>query len=580
MTLDGITLRAIYKEIKDKLEGGKIQKINQINEQLLILNIYKEKNYKLLLSSNSQNARIHLTEQNYENPITPPGFCMVLRKHLQNGLIKEIAQNKLDRTIKFTIAGRDELGIATDKHLVIDIMGKYSNIVLCKDDSRVIEAIKRVSHDMSRVRAVYPGTKFDFMDDGKINVLVDDKNLLDLDIAENLKLSKVFFTHFTGFSPTVSIEICYMADLDCNRPYGSLSQDEKIRLNDKFLDIVEKIRNNKFAGYLYKDKEKISDYYALKLDHPGLKQLELEKFDSISKALDEYYSKNVNDNSLNQFRENLRKQAATILTKRNHKLDLMKTDLAESSEHDKYRIEGDLLSLNSDKIKKGMDKISLLNIYTNEMTEIDLDRQKNVWDNINQKYKISKKYHKSEKLLLEAIPQIKEEISYLINIISQIQLSQNRNELEEIKEELIAEGYLKDNRKKSSKAKIKESSPLKYTTKDGSQILVGRNNKQNEKITLREANKDDYFFHIKDLPGAHVIVKNSSTLNDDLIKLAALLAAQNSKYSEERYVDIDYTQKKNVFKRKGAKPGMVYYNNFQTVRIDLEDKEIIKKMLV
>lgn len=568
MAFDGITLKALVKELNEKLINGHIQKVYQINDHLIILNIYNKENYRLLISSNPQNARIHLTDMKYDNPTTPPQFAMILRKHIQNSTIKEIKQIGMDRSVEIVLSTRDELGLDTVKRIMVDIMGKHSNIVLTNEDYKVIESIKRISHEMSSVRAVYPGTKFIRLVDDKINILKNLPSLMDIEIQDNYKIRKIFYMLFQGFGPQIGDEIAYRANIDLSRNYGSLSSKEIETLNDKFHEITNEVINSQFEPHLYYDNEKSSDYYPLKLYSKGEKYNIL---DSMSEALDIYYSHNVNDNSLNQMKSNLIKSVEQRLTHDINKLDNLKNDYENSKDYDKYRIEGDLLSSVAYKIKKGQEEIEVNNYYDNTNMIIKLDNRKNAWDNIELKYKKSKKLHKSYLLLNEAIPKLNEEIFYLRNIITQINLAQDHDEIEEIKDELANQNILK----KSSKAKkknVKKSSPHKYITDNDNIIYVGKNNAQNEYLTLREANKDDYFFHIKDLPGSHVILKNTKEIEDYEIEIASYLAAKFSKNSNDRYIDVDYTQKKNVNKAKGSKPGMVYYTDYTTVRVDLEDE--------
>lgn len=566
MALDGIVLKSLVKEFNEKLINGYIQKIYQINEHILIINIYNKENYKLLISSNPQNARIHLTDFKYDNPTTPPQFAMILRKHIQNSTIKEIKQIGMDRSLEIVLSTKDELGLDTVRRLMIDIMGKYSNIVLTNENYKVIESIKRISHEMSSVRAVYPGTQFSKLEDNKINILKNTPNLQDLEIPETYKIKKVFYMLFQGFGPQIGDEIAFRANIDFSRSYGTLNSEEKENLNQVFQSVVSEIKSNKFEPHLYFDKEKSIDFYSMKLLSKGDNY---KTYDSISEVLDIYYSQNVNDNSLNQVKSNLVKTIEQKISHNVTKLDNLNKDFDESKKYEVYRIEGDLLSTVAYEIKKGQGNIEVYNYYDDTMININLDNRKSAWENIELKYKKSKKLYKSYNILLESIPNLEEEISYLRNIISQINLAENHNEVSEIKEELIDQKFIKKP-SKSKKKKEEKSSPHKYITDNNNIIYVGKNNKQNEYLTLREANPNDYFFHIKDLPGSHVILKNNQKIEDYEIEIAAYLAANFSKNSSDRYIDVDYTEKKNVNKAKGSKPGMVYYTNYTTIRVDVE----------
>lgn len=567
MAIDGITIKAVTNELKKEIIGGRIQKIYQINDHVIILNIYNnKKNYSLLISSNPQNTRIHFTKQNYENPTKPPGFCMILRKHLQNSIIKGIRQINMDRSIEIVVDSKDELGFNVDKRLMIDIMGKHSNIVLTDNKYMVIDAIKRISHEMSSVRAVYPGTHFSKLEDDKLNILEVETSLNNLNIPENYKINKIFYMNCTGFGPQIGNEIAFRAEIDLNSKWGQLSVDEKNKLNDVYKNITTQIKNSNFTPHLYVKNSKIIDFYPLQLNHLGNN---FHIYSSISEAMDIYYRENVNDNSLNQAKENLRKNIESLVLRAITKLDNLNLDLEQSKDYDTYRIEGDLLSTVAHEIKKGEESIEVNNYYTNEKIIIKLNPKKNAWDNIEQKYKISKKLHRSYNLLQTSIPDQKNLIKYLNSLINQLENVESHSEIDEIKDEMTEEGLIKRTKHKKKK-NDKPSKPLKFITNSNNFIYVGKNNKQNEELTLREANSDDYFFHIKDFPGSHVILKSTYEISQDDIIKAAYLAAKYSKNSSDRFIDVDYTQKKNVYKAKGSKPGMVYYNNFNTIRIDLE----------
>lgn len=568
MAIDGIVIKSIVNELKDKIEGGKIQKIYQLNEHILLLNIYNNRiNYQLLISTNPQNARLHFTKEKYDIPSNPPAFCMVLRKYLQNSTIKSINQIGLDRSVEFLIESKDELGFYEEKRLFVDIMGKYSNIVLTNNNHKVIEAIKRISHEMSSVRAVYPGTIFTNLENNKIDILKSDKDLFDIEIPENYKLKKIFYMFFTGFGPQIGNEIAFRSNLDLDLNYGQLNYEQKFKLNESFLEIKKQIIVNNLSAFLYFNKENVDDFYPLLLNHKGN---DYKKLESISESLDLYYKYNVNDNSLNQAKNNLDKVIDNLLLKATHKLDNLKNDYNNALDYEKTKIEGDLLSAIAHNIKKGVNEVNTYNYYDDTYINIKLDPKKSIWENIESKYKTSRKAHKRLKLLKISIPNLKNDIEYFHMLKIQLNNIESLIEIDEIKEELSKEGFIKKSNK-SKKKKESISKPLRFITKNNNLIYVGKNNKQNEQITLREANQNDLFFHIKDLPGSHVILKSTYNIDEDDIYQAAYLAAKYSKNSNDRYIDVDYTEKKNVNKAKGSKPGMVYYSNFKTIRIDLEN---------
>lgn len=569
MNIDGIVLNSITDELSKKLINGRVQKINHINKNLIIINIYNNKNYKLLLSSDSQSPRVHITEKEFSNPLKPSNFCMVLRKNLNNSKLISISQNDLDRTITLTFNSKNELGMDTQKRLVVDLMGKHSNIVLLDESDKVIESIVRVSFDMSSVRPVYPGTTYKSLPSDKMSILEDNLDISTFNYEEKTPVFKIFYMNILGFSPVISREICYLSDIDPKINMGSIS-DESLRILQENLNMIsDRIRNKSYEPFYRTENNIISDFYCFNLKH-----LKLEKYknESISSLLDNYFETTTNDDSLNQSRKSLEDQIKSIISKKSNKLDLMRHDKEKAKDYDTYRVQGELLQSNVYSIEKGAKEINLLNYYTNEMVTIGLDQRKTAWQNIELKYKQAKKFKKAFGLYEKSIPLVEDELKYLINLQNQLKAIDNHSELTEIKEELYEGGYIKTVGR-SKKKKDKPSSPHVFETDDKSIIYVGKNNIQNEKITLREAAKNDLFFHIKDLPGSHVIMKNPSGIfSDKDIQIAAYLAGLYSKYSDENYLDIDYTEKKNVYKAKGSKPGMVYYNNFKTIRVNLNDK--------
>ena len=570
MALDGITMRALTKELKEKLVSGRIQKIYQINPHLVLFNIYNKENYKLLVSTNPQNARIHLTKSKYETPKQATQFTMIMRKHLQNASILSIEQNGLDRTIIIKVSGKNELGILEEKKVFVDIMGKHSNLVLTDENNKVLESIKRISHEMSSLRAVYPGTKFNLLEDNKHNILDGLVNLEDLDIDKNFNVKKIFYMTFTGFGPQIGQEIAFRSNIDPARSYASLSDKEKEDLNDNFLSISKQIIDQDFCYYLYDYDNSNIDYYPIKLEH---KADNFKILDSISEALDVYSSNKVDDNSLNQAKANLINILDNQLGKDIKKLHILEEEYKDSLSHDDYRIKGDLLSMVAHTIKKGKKSIVATNYENNKEVNIDLDISKSPWENIEHYYKISKKLSKRKKILESTIPHLKEDISYIKSLTTQVNHADDLSDIDDIKDEMSSQGLIKSKNKKKKKKSTSNKHPyLRFKTDNNNLIYVGKNNKQNEEITLRIANQDDVFFHIKDLPGSHVILRKGQEFEDYEFEIAAYLAAYYSKNSNDKYIDVDYTEKKNVNKAKGAKPGMVYYTNFTTVRVDLDNE--------
>lgn len=582
MAFDGIVTRNIVQELKTLLLDGKISKISQPSKYDLLLTIYNKKNFFLLISASNNVPRIHLTSGKKENPLVPPDFCMVLRKHLIGGTIESIEQMDLDRVIRFRIKSYDEMGYPAVKFLYVEIMGKHSNIILTNSSDNIIDSIKRVNAAMSRVRLILPGLTYRVLPSDKHSVLENTPALQSIheNIPGNTKVYKLFYTFYTGLSPIIGKEISYNADIDVDRAYSSLDENEREKLNTSFMDQVALIRSNQFNPMIYNSsKGNLLEYYSLELKHLGYYHT---KFALMNEAIDYYFSQTDNDDRFHQQIGELQKVIQAKIFKLGKKRENMVADLESESLIDTYKIYGDLLASNIPSITKGMKSIDLPNIYAADqaLTSIPLDERKSPWDNVQSYYKKSSKLKTAHKLLMKQLPLIDEEMNYLYQVMDSLDHITDLTELSEIKEELYKENILKKPKStKKPSPKLKSTKPHHYLLGDGIHIYVGKNNTQNDHLTLKMANKDDYFFHVRNNPGSHVILRTTKALSKEAIEAAAYLAAIHSKVKDEILVDVDYTLKKNVYKQKLAKPGMVYYDHFKTITINTTTKpDALKKV--
>lgn len=571
MSYDGVVTRAIVTELIDKLKGGKIQKITQPSKNDIILMIYSNReSYKLFLSANNQEARVHLTSQKYENPIKPPQFCMVLRKYLNQGKIIDIKQNKLDRVIILTISSIDEMGFSGNKNLIVEIMGKYSNIILTDDNYTIIDSLKRVNENMSRVREVLPSLKYEFPTDDKINVLDEnfdfDIEKLDQKLPNNEHPDKIFYKYYTGFSPTFGKEICYRSSIDRKLTWSLITEDEKQKLNQNFHNFIDKIKSREFDPVIVKSDKKYEEFYAFEITNTVYENI---KLDSISKAVEEFYIHNKVHDRLRQMKNDLIKKLNSNVKTTNKKLKILNQNLSEEKKASKNQKLGDLLAANVTQIKKDNKFIEVNDFYDdNKLIKINLNPMKSPWENVNNYYKKSKKIKSAIEYAKKDIPIQKAELFYLEQSKDFIERSENIDQLEEVRQELIDNKIIKE-QSRNKKKKVKSSKPIHYKTKTNSDIFIGRNSKQNDYLTLKMANKEDYFLHVRNLAGSHVILKPNGDVTEKDIITAAYLAAKNSSVSKEDKVEVDYTKKKNVNKPKNAKAGMVYYENFKTILVDM-----------
>lgn len=585
MAFDGIVLKAVENELKEKLIGTKIDRVNQPEKDELIINIRaKGKNLKLLLSASSNNPRAHLTEVTKPNPMTPPMFCMLLRKHLQGGVITDIRQIEMERILVFEIESMDELGYKSKKELIIEIMSKHSNIILVKkDDSQILDSIKRIPESTSSVRQVLPGLKYEFPPaQDKINPLEFDFNLLKevLDSTDrNLKLFKFLYFTFLGMSPLIAREISFRSGNDSEKFIYDLNEAEIEKLKNTLSEFYSEIKNGKFSPTIIRDPDSmdVTAFSAVELNQfTGFID---EKIESISVLLEKFFSERDNQDRIKQKSSDLRKSISTKLDRLINKTSKQELELRESKDREKYRIKGELLTANIYRVNRGDTEIEVDNFYSEnfEKVKIALDPKLTPADNAQKYFKRYNKLKHADNLLTKEIEKSREEIEYLENIIFSIDNSTEVNEIDEIREELIKENYLKSYHLKNKKQKQESSKPYHYESSDGFNIYVGKNNKQNNYLTLRFANRDDLWFHTKDIPGSHVIIKTEGkTVSEIAIREAALLASYYSKGKMSSNVAVDYTEKKNVRKPSGAKPGMVIYENNNTIYITPEKSEVLK----
>lgn len=579
MPLDGIALRALTRELND-LVGAKINKISQPKKSDLLISLYKKTNLKLYLSANASSPRVNLTDETFENPMVPPNFCMVLRKHIQGGTILGVDQFKLDRVIKINISAYDEMGYPVTKSLVVEIMGKHSNIILIDESNKIIDSMTKVNSLMSRVRELMPGLIYRPLEDDKVDLLSQDTLPSQvINRTSNTQTYKAFYQAFTGMSPAIGKELSFQAGIDPLLPQSELKDEDIKEIDVAYSKLREKVRSNSFVPTIIysEDKKSLEDFYCFDLSHlPGHREI----YDSLNQVLDTYYR---SIKKTDKFKDKLTNLRKLLEDKINHlalKIEDKNLGILKAQEREIYKVYADVLSANFHMLKGGEKEVSLNNFYDENLKPIaiPLDVSKTGPQNAQAYYKKYSKLKNREHIFKKDLPALEEELSYLLQVQGSLTHIENLEDLEEIREELTKAGYIKrkqsKNKKNPNKNQNKESKPLRFASSDGSLIYVGKNNTQNDYITLKLASKDDYFFHVQTHPGSHVIVKVDKEISDTTILEAAFLAASYSSVSNEPSVTVDYTKKKNVYKAKGAKPGMVYYNDFSSVNIDTQDKDL------
>ncbi|MBM7614521.1 Rqc2 family fibronectin-binding protein [Alkaliphilus hydrothermalis] len=577
MALDGIVVASIVKEMSSLLVGNKIEKVHQPEMDELMISIRSQgKNQKLLLSSSSQYTRVHFTNIAKENPIAPPNFCMLLRKHLQGGRIIAVEQPSFERMIKFVIESYDELNVLKQKYLIIEMMGKHSNII-CVDaeTNKILDSIKRVSFDVSRQRQVLPGLTYQLPpSQDKFNPLeVAGMEAFTEALKQNLQppAFKGIYTTFTGISPLVAREICYRANIPEDRPLLALEDKDFAALYHSFKTMMDNVGEGNFYPAIYIDdaKDKYVDFNVLPMEH--LSYYRAEKFETISELLDDFYKYRDSKERMKQRTQDLRKNISLKLERLNNKIENLHKDLDKAEKAEECKIYGDLLTANIHLLKDKASEVSVIDYYDPEMKEITISLDNKLTPAQNaQKY--FKQYNKYKTAMTEVAHQIEisqEEINYLEQILISIENVTHPSDIEEIQRELIETGYLKRKVGKKNNQQSKKSTYLKYLSSDGFEIYVGKNNIQNDELTFKVSSKTDLWLHVKDMAGSHTILKlNDGEYTDQALLEAATLAAYYSKGKNSTKVPVDYTLRKNVRKPSGAKPGMVIYDQFQTVYVD------------
>lgn len=570
MAFDGVTIAGIVKELKDKITGNRIYKIAQPEKDELILTIKGScGQVRLLLSADASLPLIYMTDKNKTSPMTAPNFCMLLRKHLQNARIVSVTQPGLERVVRIELEHLNELGDLCSKYLIIELMGKHSNIIFCDDKNMIIDSIKHISGMVSSVREVLPGrTYFIPKTQDKAELLeTAPHEIASVLTTKNMPLYKAIYMGFTGLSPCVAHELCYRAGVDSDKAMDSLTDAELGRITEKLCELSEDIKNGSFTPNVVYENRQPKEYAATRLTSYSGENTRI--FDSISELLEYYYAEKNMITRIRQRSVDLRKIVQTALERNVKKYDLQLKQLADTEKREKYRIYGELLNTYGYGVEPGASSLEVLNYYDNQMLTIPLDPTLSAGENAKKYFEKYQKLKRTYEALTTLTAETKAEVEHLSSISTSLDIALQEEDLVQIKEELIESGYMK--RKGGMKGKQKReritSKPFHYISSDGYHIYVGKNNYQNEELTFKFAAGNDWWFHAKGIPGSHVVVKsNGDDLPDKVFEEAGKLAAHYSQARGQDKVEIDYTQKKNVKKPNGSKPGfVVYYTNYSLV---------------
>ena len=579
MALDGIVVASLAKELQENFTNARLSKIAQPEKDELLLTLKGPNGQKrLLLSASASLPLVYITGTNKPSPMTAPNFCMLLRKHVANGRITSITQPDMERILVFEIEHLDDLGDLRHKKLIIELMGKHSNIIFCDENDMILDSIKHISAQVSSVREVLPGrTYFIPAQQDKMNPLEETaEHFTEHALSKPCGVAKAIYTSYTGISPLAANEFCYRADVDGDAPCASLNEAQKEKLAEVFLAAMIDIREGRFYPNIIMHQDEPVEYAAIPLTSYASDTV--VSYDSISEVLENYYAQRSLYTRMRQKSADLRHVITTLLERNRKKYDLQKKQLKDTEKREKYKVYGELIHTYGYQLEEGCKGFDALNYYTNETIHIPLDATISPLDNAKKYFDRYAKLKRTYEALTDLIEDTQLEIDHLDSIATALDIAETEADLQQIKEEMMESGYIKH--KYSKKKTQGKSKPYHYRSTDGFDIYVGKNNFQNDELTFKFAEGNDWWFHAKGMPGSHVLVKTKTgEMPDRTFEEAGRLAAFYSKGRGNEKVEIDYLQKKNVKKPNKAKPGfVVYYTNYSlTIQPDITGLELVSE---
>ncbi|MCI7627401.1 MAG: NFACT family protein [Blautia glucerasea] len=572
MAFDGITIAAMVKELNTSLKGGRINKIAQPeSDELLITARGQDGQKRLLLSASPSLPLLYFTSKNRISPLTAPNFCMLLRKHIGSARITDITQPGMERVVQFHLEHLNELGDVCHKILIMELMGKHSNLIFCDDKGMILDSIKHVSSNMSSVREVLPGREYFIpKTQDKLDPLsITEEEFISIICQKPLPAAKAIYSSLTGISPVMAQEVCFRASIDGNDSMQSLNEAARTHLYHTFARIMDQVKEGGFTPNIIFRGDEPVEYGVLDFQQYG-PEYHSVSFDSVSQMLETYYASRDLITRIRQKSADLRRIVQTALERNRKKLMLQQKQMKDTEKKDKYKIYGELINTYGYGLEEGVKSFKALNYYTNEEITIPLDPQLTPQENSKKYFDRYQKLKRTQEALEEQIKETTEEIQHLESISNALDIAREESDLSQIKEELTEFGYIKKHYTSKKGAKMQtKSKPFHYISSDGYDIYVGKNNYQNDELTFKFASGNDWWFHAKKMPGSHVVVKTKDgILPDRTFEEAGSLAAYYSQGRTAPKVEIDYLQKKNVKKPAGAKPGfVVYYTNYSLMAV-------------
>lgn len=587
MPLDAVCLLATVRELNERVAGGRIDKIYQPERDEIVLSVRLMRGgVKLLLSVGGGAPRMHFIETGRENPAAPPMFCMLMRKHLQGAKIVSITSPDMERMAIITCDTVDEMGVPSQKYLAVELMGKYSNIILYDAEGRILDAVKRIDGDVSGKRQILPGLFYHMPPpQDKLNLMEVSQVGLAAAIHgadEDIPVDRWLLSHFKGLSPLLCRELACRACGETGKPMCDLTAGERNSLSDVLADFVQMITDNRMKPYLvtHVTDGTVFDYTVMPVTQYG-DLMQNTQVESFSQLLSDFYEKKSNIERIRHHAANMNHTIHVTRDRVRRKLAAQRKELNSSQNREKFKRRGDLITANLYQIEPGSRKVKVIDYFDPACPEIEinLDIRLSPQQNAQKQFKLYTKAKNAEEQLSKQIAQGEQELLYLDSVLEAITEAENLTDLAQIQEELIATGYLsaKQDKKKRRRAKPVLGKPFHYRTTDGFDVFAGKNNTQNDLLTLKTAFKHDMWFHTQKIHGSHVIlVCDGREPTDEAMTQAAEIAAWHSQARGSSQIPVDYSEVRNIKKPNGAKPGMVIYHVYQTAFVTPEEKKIEK----
>lgn len=570
MAFDGVVISNLVRDIRERLVGGRIYKIYQPEPDEVNLVVKNHgTTYRLMLNASATLPLCYFLEENKQNPATAPNFCMLLRKHIGNGRITDVKQPDFERIIVLEIEHLDEMGYLCNKRLITEFMGKHSNIIFTETNGKIVDSIKRIGAQTSSVREVLPGYDYVMPPNEKINpLLITKERFIGEILSKSMSIEKAIYTSVTGFSKLIAGELCYEAGVDGNFSTDSLADANKEALWEAFLALCKRITCGEYEPVIVYDGDAPVEFSSVPLTLYD--DMVAEEYNDISTVLAAFYAGKEVYSRIRQKSTDLRKILQAAVERTSKKYDIQRKQLKDTEKRDQYKVYGELLQAYGHEVRPGDRSVTVMNYYTNEEITIPLDETLTPTQNANKYFNKYNKLKRTYEASLTLVEESRAALDHLLSLQNSMEMATSEADLEEIKEEMVITGLVKAKQKKKTGVKREQSKPLHYISTDGFHMYVGKNNLQNDHLTFKVAAAKDLWFHAKEMPGSHVIVKleGAEDVPDTTYEEAARLAAFYSTGKTSPKVEIDYTRRGNLKKPAKATPGyVIYHTNYSMVAL-------------